>query len=528
MQLFKKPWLLSVLFLFVILILIMILILPISNKEEGIEFEYQEGVGNTVEFELLLENMVYSFVHAKLLSDNYMDFEIENISIDDTEYEEVLLALSEAEKALGGFEKVLEEVLLEALEYEDELGVLEYNNGRGSFISKVSAMNLWDPTLQEVSPQVFTELKEGSPVELEISEEEKIRRIASLYRNAPKGSKVRAFENLTETLQADVVSIRNAVIDLGEAKREYHEGNLRDMEMTARGLEIAVTAGDVALFGLDVATGPIPTSLGLRLLARSILTVKGVDAALAIGEGVSIAIGDEYNRAGFIGARETYSDLLTVISLGDIATSGVSSFTDPTKLVGTLKFTVDQVLEENENKQVLVKPNVMVLDLEEEKDKAFLKLYYTPNIQKMIVSEEEQIKIARELRVNMIENVESKLEKVREEMAGVIGEEYFKTVIDFDNPGLSVDDISYSNVEGITDMDAFRNCLCRESCKAIDFICGGGTICSFRPEITESDNTPSCSKLSNGVCRCAGFGCYRTQMIISGDAFEKCYTKYVE
>lgn len=365
--------------------------------------------------------MVYSFVKAKLLSDNY--FDLDDISNDSTFKDETIIALEEATLAIQSFDMITDLIIEDALRQEDDgVGnddVINQKSKNFPFVSKVSAMNLWDPTLQEIPPVYYPTLKEGSPATLEISEEEKVRRVSSLYRNAPKGSKAQAFKNLTQTLQADTNMIKEAVVDLGEVRSEYHNGNLTEMEYEEKVLQIAIVAGDVALFGLDVATGPIPTSLGLRILARSILTVKGVDAFLAVGEGVTIAMGDEYGRAGFAGAREGFDDLLTIISIGDIATGGISSITDPTKAVGTFKFVVSQALEEDNPEEEYIKPNILVFDLESSEKKGSLQFYYTPNIEEMVLEEDIQRELARDLRVEMLNNVEEKLSIVMDELVSM-------------------------------------------------------------------------------------------------------------
>jgi len=74
----------------------------------------------------------------------------------------------------------------------------------------------------------------------------------------------------------------------------------------------------------------------------------------------------------------------------------------------------------------------------------------------------------------------------------------------------------------IEDMERFKQCLCWESCNVTSYC---GTIsCLYAPE--PSDESPNCADLSNGPCKCVGFGCSRVQMVTEGEIYEKCLAKY--
>ncbi len=70
---------------------------------------------------------------------------------------------------------------------------------------------------------------------------------------------------------------------------------------------------------------------------------------------------------------------------------------------------------------------------------------------------------------------------------------------------------------------ALNQCLCYESCWEAGWNCSTVS-CTYAPE--PSNSSPSCSDMSNGVCKCEGFGCGRTPMITTGEIYEKCYAKH--
>ncbi len=71
--------------------------------------------------------------------------------------------------------------------------------------------------------------------------------------------------------------------------------------------------------------------------------------------------------------------------------------------------------------------------------------------------------------------------------------------------------------------EALNQCLCYESCWEAGWNCATVS-CTYAPE--PSSSSPSCSDMSNGVCKCEGFGCGRTKMITTGEIYEKCYEKH--
>ena len=144
MKLFKKKWLTIPLSILIFLVLAILLLSGTQKTYNAIEFEYQEGAADTVEFELLLKNMVYSFVKAKLHSDNY--FDIDDLSNDSALKEEILIALEEATLAIQSFDMITDLIIEDTLRLEEDVEnndeIINQKSKNFSFVSKAIAMNL--------------------------------------------------------------------------------------------------------------------------------------------------------------------------------------------------------------------------------------------------------------------------------------------------------------------------------------------------------------------------------------------------
>jgi len=66
---------------------------------------------------------------------------------------------------------------------------------------------------------------------------------------------------------------------------------------------------------------------------------------------------------------------------------------------------------------------------------------------------------------------------------------------------------------------AYQNCLCTCGCESIGSNCNAVS-CTFNT--TDYNASPSCAEASNGPCKCEGFGCFRAQIVTSGDCHDSC------
>lgn len=78
------------------------------------------------------------------------------------------------------------------------------------------------------------------------------------------------------------------------------------------------------------------------------------------------------------------------------------------------------------------------------------------------------------------------------------------------------------DMPAVEDMEAFKKCLCYHSCNQTARC--GVVSCLYAPE--PSDESPNCADLSNGVCKCVGFGCSRVPMETDGEIYERCIEKH--
>lgn len=360
----------------------------VETVDNEIVLQSEEGIGNTAEFELAFKNMVYSFITARLTAEEFIDLKaVEGEHIDyEQHYTRALSALDRAEKSIEHFEKVVDDLLAE-------------NSGNSAFFNlfapkTVFALNLWDPRQQALT------------LETGLTEEEKARIAARLHRGAPRGERARVLNHVSQTLGADVHLVRDAMHDLDETWRNLHQNNINTLEHATTALKVADRAGTVAIFGLDVMTGPIPTTMAGRIIYRSVLALKGIDAVLAVGEGVTIAVGNENGEAVLAQARGYLETPLTLISICDVSGQGIKSITEMTNLPGTLRLATDLSMQD---------PNFVAVDFEKE-DGASIEHYYYPNISDLGGEEGQRVMLAQEIRPGMIQLTQGKLDEVVKQM----------------------------------------------------------------------------------------------------------------